>query len=488
MPPSEPRSASETSPGGAVRHARPGIICLLAAIAASALLFAFTDLPREQVYMSGIFLLAAFLWLSQAVPLFATSLVIIGLMVIFLANPGGWSGFGFAGGDAAGQPGYRDVLAIAASPIIILFFGGFILAEALVKQGVDKSMAAVIVRPFGGKPKATLAAVMVATAFFSMWMSNTAATAMMITLAAAMMTKVAPDEPFRRALVLGVAFAANIGGMGTPIGTPPNAVALEALGQRGINVGFGEWMLIAVPLACGLLVLAWLMMILLYKPRDPDLNLRPESVPITGKGWFTIVVFAITVGLWLTGTWHGVPSYVVALLPAIVFTATGIIGRDDVNALEWNILILIAGGLAIGYGMKVVGLNIVLADAVTGVGITSKFLIIAGLTAFTLLLANFMSHTAAANLIVPVGVTIMVAMTSEGAENQVVVLAVSLALIASIAMSLPVSTPPNAIAFSTDQISLKELATSGTILSLIGLVLIVAFGSTIIAYWHTVAG
>jgi sodium-dependent dicarboxylate transporter 2/3/5 len=488
MPPSEPLASSETGPKGAFRHSLKAILCALAAIVATALIFAFTDLPQEQVYMTGIFLLAALLWLSQAVPLFATSIIIIGLMVVFLANPGGWAGFGFEGGADAGQPSYREVLGIIGSPILVLFFGGFILAEALVKQGVDKSMAAIIVRPFRGKPKSTLAAVMVATAFLSMWMSNTAATAMMITLAGAMMAKVPANEPFRRALVLGVAFAANIGGMGTPIGTPPNAVALEALRQRDIFLSFGEWMLIAVPLAAGLLVLAWLMLIALYKPNDKHLDLKPESAPLNGKGWFTVIIFVITIALWLTGTIHGVPSYVVALLPAIVFTTVGIIGRDDVNALEWNILILIAGGLAIGFGMKVVGLNAVLADAVTGAGVTSTFLIVGALTGFTLLLANFMSHTAAANLIIPVGVTIMAALSGGDGENQMVVLAVSLALIASIAMSLPVSTPPNAIAFSTDAISLKELATGGTVLSVIGLVLIVAFGGTIIAFWHTWTG
>ncbi|MEM7807886.1 MAG: DASS family sodium-coupled anion symporter, partial [Planctomycetota bacterium] len=394
MPPTEPPSASESGPGGAVRHARPGVLCLLAAIVASLGVYVLTDLPREQVYMTGIFVLAALLWLTQSVPLFATSIVIIGAMVIFLANPGEWAGFGFEEATRADQPTYRQILAVGASPIIILFFGGFILAEALVKQGVDKSMAAIIVRPFGGKPRATLAAVMGATAFFSMWMSNTAATAMMITLVGAMMMGVAQSEPFRRAMILGVAFAANIGGMGTPIGTPPNAVALEALRQRGITVRFGEWMLIAVPLAMGLLVVAWLMLILIYKPEAKDLALRPEPQRITGRGKFTLVIFGVTILLWLTGTWHGVPSYVVALLPAVVFTSTGIIGRDDVNSLEWNILILIAGGLAIGLGMKLVGLDDTIAGAVSNFGITSSFLIVALLAGVTLLLSNFMSNTA----------------------------------------------------------------------------------------------
>jgi sodium-dependent dicarboxylate transporter 2/3/5 len=487
LPPDEPRSASEFWRGGVFQHALPAMLCGVAALATGTSLALLTDLPREQVYMTGIFVLAALLWLTQSVPLFATSIVIIAAMVLFLANPGDWAGFGFSEATAASKPDYREVLGIIGSPILVLFFGGFILAEALVKQGVDKSLASLIVRPFRGKPKSTLAAVMVATAFLSMWMSNTAATAMMITLAGAMMAKVPGDEPFRRALVLGVAFAANIGGMGTPIGTPPNAVALEALSQRGISLTFGEWMAIAVPLATGLLVLAWLMLVVMYKPRDPNLDLKPESKPLTRKGWFTVAIFGITIALWLTGKIHGVPSYVVALFPAVVFTAVGIIGRDDVNALEWNILILIAGGLAIGFGMKVVGLNAVLADAVAGVGVTSSFLIVAALATATLVLANFMSHTAAANLIVPVGVTIMAAMSAgagDGGESQMVVLAVSLALIASIAMSLPVSTPPNAIAFGTDAISLKELATGGTILSVIGLALIVAFGGVVITFWH----
>jgi sodium-dependent dicarboxylate transporter 2/3/5 len=329
---------------------------------------------------------------------------------------------------------------------------------------------------------------MVATAFFSMWMSNTAASAMMITLVAAMTARIAADEPFKRGMILGVAFAANIGGMGTPIGTPPNAIALSALRQRDINVGFGEWMLIAVPLAIGLLLASWILLLILYGPRGRDLDLRPERKPLTGRGKVTFAVFVLTIVLWLSQPLHGYPSYIVALLPAVLFTMTGIIGPKDLNQLEWNVLILIAGGLALGLGMRVVGLDSTLADAVTGSGLTNAFLVVALLAGATLLLSNFMSNTATANIVVPVGVTIMTALAGAEGESQVVVLAVSLALVASIAMSLPVSTPPNAIAFSTDQITVRELATSGTILSLIGLVLIVAFGSTIIAYWHSGPG
>jgi sodium-dependent dicarboxylate transporter 2/3/5 len=471
--------------------AKPALACAVAGVAATLVTNFGLGLPREQAYMAGIFMLAALLWLTQAVPLFATSVLIITLKALLLANPGEWPGLGFDPDSRADPLDYGDVLRVVGSPIMVLFFGGFVLAAAMVKEGVDKSMAAIIVRPFGGKPRASLAAVMVATAFFSMWMSNTAATAMMITLAGAMMSRVAADEPFRRALILGVAFAANIGGMGTPIGTPPNAIALDALRQRGIAVSFAEWMLIAVPLAAGLLVLAWLLLVVRFRPNDPALDLRPESRPMTRRAKFTLIVFATTVVLWLSQPLHGVPSHVVALVPAVIFTCTGIIGRVELNNLEWNVLILIAGGLAMGLGMQAVGLDVTIADAVTGSGITNAFLVIAGLATVTLLLSNFMSNTAAANLILPVGVTIMTVLAGEagvGAESQLVVLAVSLALVASIAMSLPVSTPPNAIAFGTNAITTRELATNGTLISVVALVLIIAFGGTIISFWHAMTG
>lgn len=152
-----------------------------------------------------------------------------------LANPGHWAGFGF---ETDSGPAYREVFAAAADPILLLFLGGLLLARAAVKEGVDHAMSALLLRPFGARPLATLLGLMPVTALFSMWMSNTATTAMMVALVAPMLAQMPPGEQFRKVLLLAVPVAANIGGMGTPIASPPNAVAMGFLPKAGLQIRF----------------------------------------------------------------------------------------------------------------------------------------------------------------------------------------------------------------------------------------------------------
>jgi sodium-dependent dicarboxylate transporter 2/3/5 len=220
-------------------------------VALAAFLLKRGDLPRERIFMLGIFVLAVLLWVTEVLPLFATALLVIALQVILLANPAGWAGLGFSQG---GSPTYQMILASAIDPVIILFFGGFLLAQAVAKEGVDVRIASTILWPFGSKPAWVLLGVMLVTATFSMWVSNTATAAMMVALIMPMLRDVARGEPIRKAMILAVAFAANIGGMGTPIGTPPNAVAIGFLRKSGVALSFMEWMIVAVPLTLALLI------------------------------------------------------------------------------------------------------------------------------------------------------------------------------------------------------------------------------------------
>jgi sodium-dependent dicarboxylate transporter 2/3/5 len=434
-----------------------------------------TSMPQEHVYMTGIFVLAALLWVTEALPLFATALLIVGLEIILLANPGGWSGLGF---QDAPSPDYRIFLAPAADPVIILFFGGFLLARAAVKTGIDQALAGVILRLFRSRPRLVLLGLMLITAVFSMFMSNTATTAMMITLVLPMLTQLPKGDRFRKALVLSVPFAANIGGMGTPISSPPNAVAVGFLTSAGYQISFLDWMVIAVPLVGGLLLVAWLLLWMLFRPDAVDFHLEPTAHTIGGRGLYVLVVLIATVGLWMTDQLHGLPAAVVALLPAVAFTATGLLDRGDVNSLEWNILILIAGGIALGVGMQQTGLDQVLAEAVpAGSGLTLGALVLA-----TLLLSTFMSNTAAANLLLPIGISFAAA-TSTAAGPGAIQLGISIALAASVSMALPVSTPPNAIAYASGEITGRDFALAGVIIGLLAALLIVALGGLVIAFW-----
>ncbi len=302
----------------------------ITAIAIVIYLLSNTDLPREKVFMVGIFILATWLWFTEAVPLFATAVLIIGLEVLLLGNPGNWPNIGF---EAVDNPGFRYFLAPLSDPVIILFFGGFILAIATVKEGVDKALAGQLLNIFGKSPTRVLLGMMGVTAIFSMWMSNTATAAMMITLSIPILAQIPPKEPFRKSIMLAIPFAANIGGMGTPISSPPNAVAVAYLRSAGFDISFFEWFLIALPVWLILLVILYFILSRLYKvPVDLVEFDVPKSL-IDARGWFVIFIFASTVLLWLTDFFHGLPPAVVALIPPIVFTTTGLINTKDLKSL-----------------------------------------------------------------------------------------------------------------------------------------------------------
>lgn len=429
-----------------------------------------TAAPREAALMGGIFVLAAMLWVTEALPLFATSLLVLGLEIVLLANPGGWAGLGFENGAS---PGYAAFISAAADPTLLLFFGGFLLARAAVNEGVDQAMSALLLRPFGSRPKMILLGLMLVTATFSMWMSNTATTAMMITLVAPMVAQLPADDRFRKGLFLCVPFAANIGGMGTPIASPPNAVAVGYLAKLGTPITFLQWMLVGVPLMLLLIFFAWGLIWRLHRPKNDALQLQRVTRPLTGRSWFVAGVFSLTVLLWMTDQLHGLPASVVALLPAVAFTATGMLRREDVNSLDWHILILIAGGIALGFGVQSTGLDHLFVSWLPlGEG-TSAIFVLAVLVLATLLLSTFMSNTAAANLLLPIGVSTATAL-GEGSFTANVVVAIALA--SAVAMALPISTPPNAIAYGAGGLAVKDMARVGIIIGIVaslGILLIV---------------
>jgi sodium-dependent dicarboxylate transporter 2/3/5 len=275
-----------------------------------------------------------------------------------------------------------------------------------------------------------------------------------------------------------VPFAANVGGMGTPIASPPNAVAVGFLSSAGYEVSFLQWMLIAIPLTVGMLGVAWGMLWWLYPPEARGLTLRAERRALGGRGIFVLAVLILTILLWLTDRWHGLPTAVVALLPAIAFTATGILDQTDVDSLEWDILILIGGGIALGVGMQKTGLDQILVNAIP---LGGSFVLV-GLVVTTVLTSTFMSNTAAANLLIPIGVSFAGPLTATGGYGPIQI-GVSIALAASLSMALPVSTPPNAIAYASGELDTSDFVYAGGLLGLLSVVLIVTFGGAVIAFW-----
>lgn len=433
--------------------------------AAGALAVAIGGWTYEQGLMASILVLAAVLWITEAVPLFVTAVLVIGAETFLLANPGGWRAFGYAQG---GGPTFTSVLNAAVSPILVLFFAGLVMARAAVKEGVDQAMGGWLLRPFVRSRRSLLFGVMGVTALFSMWMSNTATTAFMLTLTMPLLAQIPPADPFRRALLIAVPFAANIGGLGTPIASPPNAIALGYIRQAGESISFLEWMMVAVPLLLVLLAfLGWLLLKLFPSPAYTTFSLTLPVAPLTRRSRWVAGIFAVTVLLWLTEGIHGLPAAVVAVLPVLALLLGGFIQRDDINLLEWDVLILIAGGLALGYGVGFTGLDhriVALLPSDGGVTGLVTVLLIA-----TLALGTLLSNSAVANLLLPIALAAVVG------SGRITPALLAIALVSSLGMALPVSTPPNAMAYARGELRAADMAKAGVPVGLLGLGLVLVY-------------
>jgi sodium-dependent dicarboxylate transporter 2/3/5 len=278
-----------------------------------------------------------------------------------------------------------------------------------------------------------------------------------------------------------VAFSANIGGMATPIGSPPNAVAISFLRKGGHALNFLEWVLLATPLMVAMLLMMWVLLSLLFPPGVRRIEPVTGTRRLTRRSVYVMLVFAVTVTLWLGEPWHGLPATVVALLPMIALTASGTLGSGDVDQLDWNILILIAGGVALGAGMQVTRLDRAMADVLLSGQTTLTTLATLSLVGTTLLLSIFISNTAAANLILPVGISFATA--AGGTGSAVVGVGISIALTASVAMVLPISTPPNAIVYARGEIRTRDIALAGGIIGLIAASLIALTIGWVLRFW-----
>ncbi|MBU0637628.1 MAG: DASS family sodium-coupled anion symporter [Planctomycetes bacterium] len=420
-----------------------------------------------------IFVAAAALWITELIPAYATAIMVIVSCVYLLGQPAGPLHL-----EASGQGSWQMFVNPVASPVLVLFFGGFVLALAATKHGFDVRLARAFITPFGTRPSMLLLGIILTTALFSMFMSNTATTAMMVAIVSPLFKHLDDRPGTRRMLVLAVPFAANIGGMGTIIGTPPNAVAASVLHQiegGRYEISFLGWMMVGVPIVLVLLSLLWVVLLLVFRPKRERLEIEfPDTLEVTPGLAIVVLTFTITVLLWLTQPLHKLPSAVVALLPIAVFTAFGIIDRHDLKKLDWDILILVAGGMTLGVAMKVSGLSEVLVASIP-FNTLPPYLLLTAVIMVSLGLSNFMSNTSAANLMIPIVISISAISPRSGA--------LAAAFAASLAMSLPISTPPNAIAFATRTITTREMAKYGTLVSGLGvivvLVLFLAFGGLI---------
>ena len=436
-----------------------------------------TGLPiftLTQQRVIAIFVFTAMMWILEVIPTWTTSVVAIVSILLTTSNKG--LGFLIAKENVGALTNYKDIMAAFADPVIMLFLGGFVLAFAATKVGLDVQLAKVMLKPFGTNPKTVLLGVLLVIGIFSMFMSNTATAAMMLTFLTPVLATLPKDGGGRISLALAIPIAANIGGMGTPIGTPPNAIALGALQEAGYNITFAGWMLRMVPYVILMLVIAWFLLMKLYpfKAKSIELKIEGQEIKVTPFQkyvvWFT---FALTIILWVGEQWFKINSNIVAMIPFAVFSATGIMKARHLEHINWAVLWMVAGGFALGTALNQTGLASTLIKTIPFASWNALVVMLVG-GFICYFLSNFISNSASANLVVPILIVVGKAMAGNPgfeALGGVPAMIIGVAIAASVAMCLPVSTPPNALAHSTGMITTKQMATVGIIMGVVGLTL-----------------
>lgn len=435
-------------------------------------MYGIQNLTVIQQRIIAIFAFATLMWIFEVVPSWATSVGIIGLMLLTTST----SGIKPMMYEAAGEPlPYKDIMATFADPVIMLFIGGFILAIAATKTGLDAQLAKALLKPFGSKSNNVLLGFILITGVFSMFVSNTATSAMMLTFLTPVFKQLPPEGKGRIALTLSIPVATNLGGMATPIGTPPNAIALKYLNDPAglnLNLGFGEWVMFMLPLVLVLLFIGWVLLRTIFPFSQKTINLEIEGG--MKKGWHTwivIVTFIVTVLLWMTDKLTGINSYTVALIPFVVFSLTGVINKYDLEEINWSVIWMVAGGFALGYGLNASGLATNAVESIPfGTWSPIVILLVSGLICY--LLSNFISNSATAALLMPILAVVCSGMGDKlSAIGGTPTVLIGIAVAASSAMVLPISTPPNALAFSTNLVKQNDMVKIGIIMGVISMVL-----------------
>lgn len=428
--------------------------------------------------VAGLAVWMAVWWLTAVIPLAATAL--LPLAVLPLA--------GAAGGD--------DVARRYADPIIFLFMGGFFLAAASERWNLHRRLAIGVLALVGTDAARVVGAIMAATAFVSMWISNTATAAMMLPIVVALfdLARRASGEaarPFGVAVTLGMAYAASIGGIATLIGTPPTAIfAAAARTVTGRGVGFGEWMVLGVPLALALLVVCWIVLVrVVHRVRGPLAGIvelvaaeRAALGPWTAGQRVTVALLAATAVAWvvrepkmlggvtlpgLSTFAPGVSDAGIAIVASVVLFVTRVLDWEHAKRIPWDVLLLFGGGLALAAAFDSSGLGAWLARRLGSLAGAPTVLVILGVTLFFVLLTELTSNTATAAMAMPLAASLAPAL---GVPALAVMAAAALG--SAMGFMLPVGTPPNALAFGTGAVSVREMARAGIWLDIAGAVLI----------------
>jgi sodium-dependent dicarboxylate transporter 2/3/5 len=423
-------------------------------------------IPYKARICTALLFVVGALWLTEVVPLSAGALLIpIVIVVAGVTDPG-----------TVFEPFFH--------PIVVLFLAGFLLAEGMRRTGVDRMIALNILKRSSLEPAGLMFTMMLLTAFLSLWMSNTASVALIIPIALAVLNRI-PSEGtrtgFRRALILGVAYAATVGGIGSAIGTPANVLALTFLNElSATNFAFIDWFAYGLPLVVTMLPIIWLYLILAFRVelRHVGAHLSHDVYEreLTDSGglgkeqrWI-LLVFVAVMGLWLTERWHHLHTSIVALGGVLVLFFTETIKREDLNRINWDALLTFGGGLAIGKMLVITGVSDWVALHLMGLSDLPTLLVVFLVAGLTMLIGAFISNTGCAAMLIPIAIPL-----AQMLHIDPRLLVVVIAIASSLDFALVVGTPPTMMAYSTGFFGARDIFKRGVVLDFVGL-LILSFG------------
>ncbi|SHE98047.1 solute carrier family 13 (sodium-dependent dicarboxylate transporter), member 2/3/5 [Psychroflexus salarius] len=408
-----------------------------------------------------ILIFAVGLWVTEAIPPFAVGILIIGALVFTMSN--------------LESENVKQYVQTWSDSVIWLFLGGFFIAQAMQKTALDQSLLKFIVPKLGEKSKYILLGLMLITAFLSMLMSNTATTAMMIASITPITLSLGKEAPLTKALLIGIPTAAAIGGMGTIIGSAPNAIAVGALDGIGIRISFMEWMLIGIPVALILIFGFWYGLLKKYKIKRKSLDLsflqktkqNTDANITTSQVRVTVIIIVASLIFWLSSQWTGIPVAAVSGIPIVGLTMFGILDADDMRKLPWDTLMLVAGGLALGIAVQQQGLTDYFISFIN-IKDFNFYLLAIIFALISVVFSNIMSNTATTTIMIPLAISFAALIPEQSPK----IIPLIIALSASCALLLPVSTPPNAIAHSTGKLDQKDFRFGGIFIGIIGPILV----------------
>ncbi|MFW5942072.1 MAG: SLC13 family permease [bacterium] len=423
-------------------------------------------LPYRAQVVTGLLFAVALLWVTEVVPLAAAALLIPVVVVVA----------GITSPDTVFQPFFH--------PIVVLFFAGFLLAEGMRRTGVDRVLALNILSRASLKPAFLMLTMMGLSAFLSMWMSNTASVAVLIPIAIAVLDKLPNDgQPtgYRRALILGLAYAATVGGIGSAIGTPANILAMTFLNDlAGTRLGFADWFAYGLPIVLIMVPVIWLYLLLVFRVRFRDLgaqlthNIYDRELKDLGRlktdQRILLIIFVAIIALWLTDRWHGVHTSIVALGGVLLLFLSQAITKEDLNRINWNALLTFGGGLALGNMLVLTGASDWLALQLTGLSTLPPLLVVFLVAGLTLVIGAFISNTACAAMLIPLAIPLAQILYIDPR-----LLVVIIAIASSIDFALVVGTPPTMMAYATGYFEVQDIFKRGVVLDVIG-ILILSFG------------